>query len=237
MRTLITDTLVFFALLIPARCAVAVDNTVIGGYHSSGVFAYSHTCTGPSRVLFVHVWGDTSDTTTEVTYAGVPMIALAKLDPTGTHSPYWQYVFYLIAPTQGANNVVVTSTNQTITISESFTGASQASQPGSWSVISDAIASATGTSALTFPAGADGGYLAAYLGDNFGPPLPVSPGTVSAADDAYELTHVLNSSGPVSGGSNGLSFNTVGGGYYNAIIYSIAPDTAPNRARHEVISQ
>lgn len=114
--------------------AIAFDASTDGGSVSSTSLTYAHTCTGSNGILFVGVYGDATSIT-GATYAGVAMKLLSKR--TSTSGPAG-YVFQLVNPSTGANNVVV-SASGTITIASmcaSYTGANQ-------SDIEDALAVGT----------------------------------------------------------------------------------------------
>jgi len=85
--------------------AIAFDATTDGGNTTATSLTYSHTCTGSNRILFVSVIGAIgSDNVTGATYAGAAMTLVDK-----QASARSTYLFYLIAPATGANNVVVSA--------------------------------------------------------------------------------------------------------------------------------
>ncbi len=92
---------------------------------------FSHTTNGSDRILFVGVWvnANPGNNVTGATYAGVPMIQI------GHHSfgsgNFGDYVFMLVNPALGANNVVVSldSAQNISAQSVSYTGARQTGQP------------------------------------------------------------------------------------------------------------
>jgi len=124
--------------------AIALDTSVNGGLHTGTSLTYSHTCTGSNLILFVGIFGDIdNDYVTGVTYNGVSMTAVDKSQIPGDR---WVYLYYLIAPATGANNVVVSASNS-IAIdaqSASYTGAAQSSQPDNSTVSSDGSDTLTG---------------------------------------------------------------------------------------------
>lgn len=105
---------------------IAWDASTQGTAGTSSPQTYSHTCTGTDRILFVSVFSQTS--VTSVTYAGVPMTELGNTSyssPTGK-----SYLFMLVNPASGANNVVVThSGSYHASVAVSYTGAKQSGQP------------------------------------------------------------------------------------------------------------
>jgi len=94
----------------------------------------AHTCTGDNRILFTSVLtfksGDDTDRLTSITYNGV---AMTQIGSTMNHTSGVNiYLFYLIAPSTGANNIVCTcdATMDEIDLrSASYTGAKQSGVP------------------------------------------------------------------------------------------------------------
>jgi hypothetical protein len=67
-------------------------------------FTLSHTCSGSTRVLIVGFTHRNEDDVTGVTYDGVAMTQLVKLNKVDGDE--WLYIYGLIAPATGANDVV-----------------------------------------------------------------------------------------------------------------------------------
>lgn len=114
----------------------------------SGTGTLSFTCTGTNLILVVGVFGNTGDgTVTGMTYNGVSLTqAIEQTLPVGT-----QYVrlYYLIAPTTGTNNLVVSGTDPSCNIvATSYTGVKQTGQPDA-TVGNTALASTTVSATLT----------------------------------------------------------------------------------------
>ena len=112
--------------------AIARDATS-SGTEAGTVATIAHTCTGDDRLLLVYV-ADASGTDDDVsgaTYDGVGMTELAKLNGTGGRN--WSvYMFGILAPATGANNIVVTrgsSTSSMIILNSSYTGVLQSGLP------------------------------------------------------------------------------------------------------------
>ena len=106
--------------------AIVLDaNTNLGSAFATSLTT-SHTCSGVNRILFVGGWGDTaSDNWTGVTYNGVPMTRVSSVRYGGTDR--YDYVYALLNPATGANNVVISANNSggISANATSFTGASQ----------------------------------------------------------------------------------------------------------------
>jgi hypothetical protein len=104
--------------------AIEVDATSADHSATATSLTFSHTCSGENRVLFVGVIGDTTtDTVTGVTYAGVAMTLVGK---NKTTSNRYNYLYYLVAPATGANNVVISQSSSVFIggASVSYTGVS-----------------------------------------------------------------------------------------------------------------
>lgn len=109
--------------------AIAYDNATQGSAATATSITFAHTCTGANLVLYVGSIGSTtSDLQTGVTYNGVAMTAIDKLQHTGGR---WDYSWVLIAPAAGAHNVVVSASGSDYinASAASYTGARQSSQP------------------------------------------------------------------------------------------------------------
>lgn len=124
--------------------AIAYDNTTFsddgGGAVTSRTF--SHTCTGSNLALLVGVEGSTvADRITGVTYNSVAMTQLSAYKGSGGR---WIYIYGLLAPATGANNVVVSCSPADIigTTATSYTGVKQSGLP-------DNIAQSNGAAGLT----------------------------------------------------------------------------------------
>lgn len=158
--------------------AIAFDTTSNPASTSSSPFTFSHTCSGTNRLLIVAVEGNvTTDTITGVTYAGVSM---TKLDSVQMPANRWIYIYGLLAPATGANNVVITSTGTFIgACSASYTGVKQSGLP-------DAIThnTTTGTSLSTSLSSLSDNAWALALISGSGGATTVSTGqTVRVTDD------------------------------------------------------
>lgn len=105
------------------------DSATNGSFASGTSYTLAHTTSGTDRVLFVHVFINTSsDLITGVTYGGVPMTLVQKNSPASDRR---HYVFKLINPTSGNNNIVVSSSSSTAIGASaiSLNNAGQVTQP------------------------------------------------------------------------------------------------------------
>jgi len=111
--------------------AASSTKKAAGVYNS---FTFSHTCSGTNRLLVVGVAEhETSYNITKVEYNGVLMTEIRKDFRATTANDPRSYIYYLINPASGANNVEVfvgsNPNNVVIAGAVSFTGAKQSGQP------------------------------------------------------------------------------------------------------------
>ena len=105
--------------------AIALDTTTSSSSASSTSWTFSHTCSGSDRVLLVGFFKfGGGDSVTGVTYNGVSMTQLGKgvADASG-----YVYLYGLVNPATGANNVVASSSASVQWYGEavSYTGVDQ----------------------------------------------------------------------------------------------------------------
>lgn len=114
--------IISLTLFIPSIsfAAIAFDNTTNG----LGVATFSHTTSGSNRMLFVGCIGDTTDTMTGITYGGVAMTRDTSAQMPANR---FTYLFELVNPALGANNVVVSGPALTYCSATSYTGVKQTS--------------------------------------------------------------------------------------------------------------
>ena len=101
--------------------AVAFDAATDGGEVLGTSLTFAHTCTGADRALVVGIFvNSTTDHITGVTYAGS---AMTRQSTVSTGNVGRIYIYTLLAPASGANNVVVSSASTTFSAGAvSFTG-------------------------------------------------------------------------------------------------------------------
>lgn len=105
--------------------AIAFDAVTNTANVSATSLTFSHTCTGSNRILFVGVLGVD---VTGITYNGV---AMSLVNSGNGVAGINLYLYILVNPASGTNNVVVTqNTNGFLDASStSYTGAAQSGQP------------------------------------------------------------------------------------------------------------
>lgn len=141
-----------FSLASNGTAGITYDNSADGGNNggSTSSLTYSYTVgSGPNRLLVVNLIGDTSaDDISSVTYAGTPMTLVGKVQ---SPSNDWQYLYYLLNPSSGSNNVVVTAGSAHYLISEaaSWYNVGQSAQPDASTTNTAAATSTSITTSLT----------------------------------------------------------------------------------------
>jgi hypothetical protein len=112
---------------------IAFDAAVAGrNWQTGDPQTWSHTCSGTDRVLFVGIFlGGTVDRVNGVTYNGVSMTRLAKINDLSGNA---NYVYFLINPATGSNTVSVdlTSSVNMSAASVSYNGVDQTTPIDAW---------------------------------------------------------------------------------------------------------
>lgn len=124
--------ILFLGFAHQANAAIAVNATSTGAESSSSSKTWAHTVSGANTILFVSGWiRGNGVNPTGVTYNGVAMTQIGTNLVVSTFYYDKIFLYYLIAPTTGTNNVVVSfgGTNYNATIAISYTGAKQSGVP------------------------------------------------------------------------------------------------------------
>src|SRR5688572_17175370 len=117
---------------------IAFDATSNGGTTGTS-HTHAHTCSGVNRILRVGVGIESaSDLVTGGTYNGVALTLIDKQQNAVANE--WAYLFELVAPAPGANDIVVSASSSVAIrcVAASYTVARQIGQP-------DASSKATST--------------------------------------------------------------------------------------------
>jgi hypothetical protein len=195
---------------VPAFGAIAVDNRADLGASSTGTLTTAFTTAGANRIIFVGC-ETAADILTGITYAGT---SLTRVDAETTVRAL--YLYALINPTIGANNVVVSSTPGTNIHcgALSYTGVSQSGQPyvhtnntasGLASGASISVSLTTTTANDWMVASWTNNVSCSWNGTN-GNPFIIDPGPFAISDI-----------GPIaSPGSTAFTAQVTGCGTYNA---------------------
>jgi hypothetical protein len=201
--------------------AIAFDATTNGGLANPGTsLTFSHTVTGSNPILFVNVVGSNStDNITGATYNGVSMSLVGKIQ---TFTERWVYLFVLVGPATGANNVVVSSSPADVIAPDatSYTGAAQSGQPDAFSTKSSS--GGLFTDAVTVVA-ANCWIVWSVRSDQSGQ-APFS-GAVTTQRQSSLNVYYADSNGTVGTGSQSSTYGTSDGNW-GGVMASFAPAVA-----------
>lgn len=195
--------------------AIAFDAVSGAGANSSTL---SHTCTGSNLILFANIIGDlTTDNLTGVTYAGVAMTYGSKVQLPGDR---WTYLYYLVNPTTGANNIVASGLTFCNLGGLSYTGVNQGALDSVTSI------STTGNPAvLTTTVVASNCWLVDL--EYGGTGKTAGAGTTIRGGSAAFNPSMFDSNGVVGTGAQSLTINFSASTAYVGIVASIAPFVPP----------
>lgn len=204
--------------------AIAFNSSTSGTSAGSTTVTVSHTASGNDRIVFAYTFDRNLgglDTVTGVTYGGT---AMTFIETSGAINPAMR-VYYLIAPSTGAQDCIATRTSSANNFSlsvHSYTGAKQSGQPDAYIYSSEAVpGSQTLTKYITTVA--NGAWITAMC---------ASPSTITASTGATErqaITTLLktfdSNEGKTPAGSNGMTF-TFGtdADPLHSILVSITPE-------------
>lgn len=202
---------------------IAVGNTATSGVGSGTSLTYAHNVSATSNLLIVGVdtVGSTTDLVTGVTYNGVSMTRASSISDGVVRRAY---LYFLVNPTTGSNNVVVSTSGST-----AMTGASadysgcNSSQPDSTASSSPGAASTTHS--LSFTTVADNSWTVALVTTEAGGSAPnASTGSTLRVDTADAGVHLLDSGGAVTpAGSYTMNFTSPTSTRWSAAGMSFAP--------------
>lgn len=126
--------------------AIARDANSSAAISTTNDLTWSHTCTGANLILFVNVYQNNAEgSNISVTYAGVSMTSVSNTSSTDGQSTH---LFYLLAPTTGANNVIIHCSSGNTPMggtAASYTGVKQSGVPDASNTQSVSSTSATAT--------------------------------------------------------------------------------------------
>lgn len=206
--------------------SAAKDNS--GGVTS---LTWSHTCTGSNRILLVggSVTSGTARTVTGITYNGVAMTSIG----TTTAGTVYGFLYYLIAPATGANNVVVTisgvtdgGNKQFDANAQSYTGAAQSAQPDSFNTNSLTASTVTNFPVTTTVVGSNCWLVGIASEDGGGIAASATPGANTTYRGALQFNmYGADSNAAIASGSRSLNWGRIPAtsGNIVGVIASIAP--------------
>lgn len=198
--------------------AIALDATSTA--NTTGTSStWAHTCSGNNRILFVGVGTDFSgDVITGVTYNGVAMTEITRQATIGTNN-YFAYLYYLINPASGANNIVVSASGSynLRTDAVSYTGALQSGQPDAF----NKATSNTTDQAVSVTVVAINSWIVAF-GQSKGAIPAVGTGLTSRATEGINC-RIGDSNAPLSVGVNTVHFTRASADDIGVIAASFSP--------------
>lgn len=230
MKKIITILILSVLVLSPLRsynanAVISFDNSTFDNNADSQSTSHTtaHTVgSGSNRILWVGVRGFTDDRVTGVTYNGVSMTQITKRTRTGCG-----YLFMLVNPATGNNNVVVSMSPADfayVTVM-SYDGAAQTGQPDSFSgndTASDIQAHATTTTV------ADNSWLVSF---QYNGATQFATGTNSfmrSWNPTYGATVGADTNSPQTPAGDHAMTLTYGASpsYFNMLIASFSPVAA-----------
>ena len=214
-----------FTLASNGAAGITFDNAADGGNNggSTTSLTYSYNVgTGANRLLLVNLVGDTNaDDITSVTYNGTAMILIGKVHAAANN---WEYLYYLLNPTSGAHNVVITANTAHYLLSQagSWYNVRQTSQPDASTTNTTVVGSTSFSSSLTTVAS---GSLVVEGLWSYGHLAPGAGASPIVTDAAFDGAGIFASSGsPVSPaglvGMTTISDGTLSSG---SVMASFAP--------------
>lgn len=186
---------------------------------------YSHTTSGTNRYLFVGITGGTTNNVTAVTYSGVSMTQVGTTQQRP--SSRYVYLYGLVAPASGANNVVITINGGDIGQSFAFgyTGAKQAT-PISGVVNSSGTQANIAQSVTTTD---DNSIAFIYAGT--GAPQTVGAGTTKRTNADYDNAYDSGNTTITPAGAYTLNITFTNEGF-GLIAGAIAPEVAATSGKN-----
>lgn len=208
--------------------AIAFDNASTGNSTASATVTFSLTVgAGSNRILWVgFIVNNIIATVTSVTYNGVNMAATANSPLNGGQD---LYLYYLAAPTSGANNVVITMSSIVAEIhacAAAYTGASQIGIPDSVNSITG-----TGTSAtITTTTVADNSWMVGVFRNDSTGNGSAGSGTTQRTSVAGQVSFDDSNGGKTPAGSFSIQETWAGSANYYALGASFAPPSTAVRS-------
>lgn len=215
--------------------AIAFDAFTDGSGAFSGelTLTYSHTTTGSNRCLVVatrtiHTL-PSGDVVTGITYAGTAMTQAIK-KPWPPHDGSFTYLYYLVNPASGANNVVVSvssNDNQFTSACGSYTGVLQSGTPDTGFTSEDAVGDRTVS--VTVSASNSWLVLGSFISADAGPTAVVN-GIKRQSGVVDSNPSFFDSNGPVGSGAQTIGLNWAAQDRHIMVALAIAPTGGGTRS-------
>lgn len=208
--------------------AIALDAATDGGLVNPGTsLTFSHTTSGSNRILFVAAFGPSTDILTGATYNGVSM---TLIDKTAVGGDLYIYLWYLIAPATGANNVVISASGsaQIQGGAISYTGAKQTGQPDA---SNKSNTDTTGTPTISVTTVADNSWAVLALRPSVGGTPTAGAGSTMRVAPTDGFAMADSNAAITPAGSYSMTINVTGSAGNAMVIASFAPDTGGGGSR------
>jgi hypothetical protein len=202
-----------------ASTVIAFDNSSTGGGATASSFTWQHTTAGTNRILFIGVFTVNPNAVLSVTYAGQAAI----LVPNGNcnfSAGQSVYLYQLINPTLGTNNVVVTL-NASINAGAgavSYNGVRQFNQPDNSAQFTNAASTSISGSVVTVANNCWGVGIARNNASN----VTWAVGTMRL-NETLGQGFSVGDVGPVAAGGTLTLTTASGSGNNGLIVTSVAP--------------
>lgn len=203
--------------------AIAYDSSAANTANPGTSVTVSHTTSGDNRLLMLGViTNDTTDKVTGATYNGV---AMTRLDSQAAASTgFYGFIYYLVAPATGANNLVVSRSDSNLigAMSASYTGVSQTGFPDSQAKGTDA----SGAYDMTTTVVASNCWLFANTRSNdTDGVIPLSVGVKRQSVFVGQIA-IIDSNGTVGTGAQTITVTCSPGNEVYWLMASFAPHVA-----------
>ena len=215
------------------RHGIEFDATSNSSTTTATSLTFSHTTgTGGNTIIVVVVaWRDAARTVSSVTYNALALTALTQRD--NTVDDHVQ-IFYRVAPTTGANNVVVTmdsSTNDIIAGATTFNGVNQSSPVGT-----ETSAAANGTDATVAVTTTAGDVVVGGVAtDGTGSALTPGSGTTERWETTGGGVRAVGGDEEATGTSTTFNWTIAAAGDYVIAAVPIQPVNAPATAAAPIV--
>lgn len=247
----LTAVLCSYLLATQSFGAIALDpgSWTNGGYYAGGALpgtlTWTHTYGGGANgIVIVRVCTvPTTTGVTSVTYGGVAMSQLATHVSTATSicgatGKYYYYGAY--GPATGASSIVVSSVDQMVATSISYSGAAQSGQPDASNFMSGNCAGPGGGGfsnycSATITVGTANAWVLTMFGAATttvaGQPSPAVGGVYRGGMN-FSIDWEWDSNGPASLGMYTLTGGTNAAGAFEAFSITLKPFAAPGAVPH-----
>ncbi len=214
--------------------SIAFDAAVNKTDASGTSQTFSHTCgSGSNRILFVGTRiNTTSDNVTGITYGGVAMTRINTVTRNNVtvDDPARNYLYYLVNPSTGANNVVISSSGSVgfSSLSASYTGASQTGVPDASNTNAHTGADVSDSITTSVTTNADNCWAICTIDNNSSNSVTANGGTTLRCGTAsYTMGDNNAAKTPAGSVSLGASAFTASANS-SACMASFAPFVAPS---------